>query len=155
MKIGVVIYSLSGHTRSVAKRLEQALSTAGHTVTVEEIETVGPVKPGMHTAELVDDPDVEAYEGLVLGVPVWGGHPASPMRAYLEQVESLSGKRVACLTTGFFPFANWGRNQTLTEMAEACEVRGAEVVGSESVGWLSLSRRRQIDEAVDAISKLF
>ncbi len=50
---------------------------------------------------------------------------------------------------GFFPVAGWGRDQTLAQLKEICESKGANVRGAESVGWFSLNRRQQISSAVD------
>jgi flavodoxin len=153
MRVGIVVYSHTGHTLTVAERLKERLSEIGHRVTLERLETVGRASPSADTAELRTKPFVGAYEALVLGSPVRGGRMSAPMRSYLEQVSTLEGKKVACLVTGLFPAA-WGRNQTLAEMEEACESKGAEVCGSGSVGWFSLGRSRQISRVVDRLSGL-
>ena len=154
MKIGLVVYSRTGHTLLVANKLQEKLSAAGHTVTLERLETVGPVGMGDTGVELKARPSVDAYDGLVFGSPVHGALPAPPMVSYLEQLASLEGKQVACLVTGFFP-PGWGRNQAIARMKEVCESRGATVCGSGSVGWLSLRRGRQIAEVVDRLRALF
>jgi flavodoxin len=153
-RVGIIVYSHTGHTLTVAERLRERLSEMGHRVTLERLETVGPVSPSADTAELRKKPFVGGYDALVLGSPVRGGRMSAPMRSYLEQVPSLEGKKVACLVTGFFP-AGWGRNQTLAEMEAACESKGAVVCGSGSVGWFSLRRKGQISRIVDHLSELF
>jgi len=154
MKVGVIVYSQTGHTLCVANKLKDKLSAAGHTVALEQIETAGPVERSAKSATLKTSPAVDPYDALVFCCPVWGGLPAPAMASYLGQVPSLQGKRVACLVTGFFP-AKWGRNQTIAWMKEACQSKGATVCGAESVGWFSLRRGRQIAEAVDRLSALF
>ena len=86
--------------------------------------------------------DVARFDGLAFCSPVNGGLPAVEMKAYLERVSSLQGKKVICLATGFFP-AKWGRNQTLASMKGMCESKGATVCGLGSVGWTSFTRNRQ------------
>ena len=154
MDIGIVVYSRTGHTLSVAQRLSEGLSVVGHEVTLEQVETAGPVRLTATSAELKTVPAVDIHEAVVFACPVQGGVPAAPMMSYFEQIASLEGKRVACLVTGVFP-AGWGRNQTLAKMKEICESKGAAVCGLESVGWLSLGRRRQIQTVVDSLSRLF
>ncbi len=154
MNIGIIVYSQTGHTLSVAATLKERLSSTGHGVTLEQLETVGPVKPSAKSAELSTKPAIDTYDTLVLGSPVWGGTPAPPMLSYLEQVPSLQGKEVVCLVTGLFP-PGWGRNQAIAQMKEICESKGATVCGSGSVGWLSLGRKRQIVKVVDRLSELF
>jgi flavodoxin len=145
MKIGIMVYSQTGHTLSVATKLQEALSAAGHEVHLE------PVRPGATDAPLETVPEVAPYDALVFATPVRGGTPAPPMASCLEQIPSLEGKRVACLVTGVFP-AGWGRNQTLAQMAETCTSKGATMCGSSSVWWWSLRRRKQIAAAVDDLA---
>ena len=154
MKIGVIVYSQSGHTLKVARALESALAEAGHEVTLESIEPVGLTKPGLTDVALQATPAIGGYDALVLGTPTWGGAMASPMATYLAQLDTLANKPVACLVTGFFP-AGWGRNQTLVQMKEVCEALSATVVGTGSVGWLSFRRKRQIAETVAQLCGLF
>ena len=92
MKIGMIVYSRTGHTLSVAMKLKEKLSIAGHMVTLEQLETAGPVSLSATSAELETMPAIDAYEALVFGCPVQGGVPAPPMMSFLEQVASLKGK---------------------------------------------------------------
>lgn len=155
MNIGIIVYSLSGHTLSVATKLKEELAVAGHEVTLERVETAGPATLSCENSPLKSKPAVESYDALVLASPVRGGQLPPPMASYLKQMPSLAGKNVACLVTGFFPAAQWGRNQTLAQMADLCGAKGATVSGTGSVGWFSLTRKRQISEAVDSLSELF
>jgi flavodoxin len=154
VNIGIITYSRTGHTLSVAVKLKEALSAAGHSVSLERLETLELVSTYAADARLETKPAIDTYDALVFGAPVRGGTPAPPMVSYLEQITSLQGKRVVCLATGVFP-AGWGRNQTIAHMKEVCESKGATVCGSGSVGWWSLGRKRRIDEVVDDLSSLF
>jgi len=151
MKIGIIVYSMTGHTLAVATKLQDALSATGHDVHLEPPRVAGPVSLGATDALLETVPEIDLYDALVFATPVRGGTPAPPMASYLEQITSLVGKRVACLVTGVF-LAGWGRNQTLTQMVETCASKGATVCSSGSVGWWSLGRRRQIAEVVDNLA---
>jgi hypothetical protein len=44
---------------------------------------------------------------------------------------------------------NIGGNQTISQMKEICESKGAIVCGSGSVSWFPLGRKRRIAEVVD------
>lgn len=155
MNIGMIVYSRTGNTLSVAEKLEARLSAAGHAVTLKRLEVVGPATLSNEEAPLKTKPAVDPYDALVIACPVRGGIPAPPMMTYLRQVESLQGKEVALLVTGFFPAAGWGRNQTIAQLDQVSESKGATVCGSASVGWFSLTRRRQIARAVDILSDCF
>jgi len=154
MNIGIIVYSQSGHTLSVAAQLQETLSADGHAVTLTQLETVAPLQMGDTTAELNTIPEVGAYDALVFACPVRGGTPAPPMRVFLEQVASLEGKKVALLVTGFFQ-AKWGREQTLAQMRALCDAKGASVCGVGSVGWSSLRRKQQIARAMADLRQVF
>ena len=155
MNIGMVVYSRTGNTLSVAKKLKERLSAAGHTVTLQRLEAVGPISLGPSSPELKTVPAIGEYEAVVLGSSVQGGVLPPIMMSYLQKVTSFEGKKVACLVTGFFPSAGWGRNQTVAQIVEICESKGTTVCGSGSVGWFSLRRGQQISKVVDDLSALF
>ena len=154
MKIGIMLYSRTGNTRQVASRLQEKLAASGHEVTLEELETRHSTPPSAEIVELKSYPSIDGYDALIFAAPVWGGQPAGPMTGFLQQLTSLQGKKIAGLTTGFFP-AKWGSNQALEKMAGICRSKGADVAGSGSVTWFSLSRGRQISETVEHLSQLF
>ena len=76
--------TLSGHTLTVAEKLQEALSADGHAVSLAQVETVGPAKLSAEDAALQTRPAIDAYEGLVLCTPVRGGTVPSPMARYLR-----------------------------------------------------------------------
>ena len=94
MKVLVVFYSRSGHTRAVGQQIAAMLYAA-----VEEIQDlenrkgfVGCLRSGFEGVREKPAnirPPVEPvseYDLVVIGTPVWAGKLASPTRAYLEQV---------------------------------------------------------------------
>ncbi|MGC9395083.1 MAG: flavodoxin family protein [Anaerolineae bacterium] len=154
MKIGIIVYSLTDHTLTVANRLKEKLLADGHEVTLERLETVGPAKAQVENAELKTKPVTDAYDALVFACPVRGGTIPSPMKRYLEQIPSLRDKKVACFVTHFFQRA-WGANQVLAAMRTLCESKGATVRGVGDVRWFSLHRKQQIARVVEELSRLF
>ena len=155
MNIGIIVYSLSGHTLGVVTSLQQKLAAGGHAVALQRLEMVGPATPSAEKgAELKSRPALGEYDALVLACPVRGGAPPPPMASYLQGVPSLQGKKVALLVTHFFPRA-WGARQTLTALQEACAARGATVCGMSSVHWFGLGRRRQVARVVDELAGCF
>jgi flavodoxin len=155
MHIGIILFSLSGHTRKVTLRLKENLTAAGHQVTLNILE---PTTQASFTqaadAPLKVIPSIDAFDALIFAVPVWGGGPATPFLTFLNQTPSLQGKPVACLVTGFFP-AKWGCLQTIAKMSELAQSKSANIIGAASVTWFSLTRRRQIQRTVDKLAALF
>jgi hypothetical protein len=155
MKIGMIVYSQTGHTHSVAEKLRVKLSAAGHDVSLERIEVTGEVRPGAKDLEFVTLPDPGPYEAVVFCAPVMAFSLSPVMSSYLEQVPSVEGKKVACLVTEAFPFAWLGGNRAVGKMKTALEARGASYCGSGIVNWGRPGRDKQIAEVVDRLSKLF
>lgn len=103
MNIGMIVYSQTGHTLSVAVKLKEKLSAAGHTVSLEQLETVEAVRMYAANAQLKTKPEIDTYDALVFGCPVQGGAPAPPMGSYLEQITSLQGKKSRLFGDRRFP----------------------------------------------------
>ncbi len=150
MKVGMVVYSLTGHTLAVAERVRERLATGGHAVTLR-LETLGPATVSGEKDELRTRPAVEPYDAVVFACPVRGGAPPPPMATYLQGIPSLQGKKVALVVTGFFP-AGIGANQTLAAMKEICTARGATVCAAGSVWWFGPGRGPRIARVVEEMA---
>ena len=155
MKIGIIVYSRTGKTLSVATKLRDRLSAVGHSVDMERLVVAGEDRMGVQVVQLESIPDVGKYEAVVFATPVQGGAPSPAMRSYLAEVASLEGKKVACLVTEGFPFPWMGGNQTIRKMVGTCESKGAAICGTGIVNWTSLRRARKITVVVDRLSMVF
>jgi flavodoxin len=155
MNIGIIVYSQSGNTLSVAKRLKEKLSAAGHSATLEEVKVVGGRESGDRSFKLETLPDVDPYEALVFGSAVEGFSLSPVLTDYLKQIKSLQGKKVACLVTEFFPYPWMGGNRAVHQMRKLCESKGATVCGSGVVNWVSWRREKTTTDAVDRLSRMF
>ncbi len=155
MKIGIIFYSLSGNTRQVAEKIEKNLSAAGHTVSLEEIRISGdtPAQAGKFKLEHV--PSVEEFEALILGSPVQAFSLNPVMKAYLDTMPSLKGKKVALFVTKHLPMLWLGGTGAIGIMKKACEKKEARVVGTEIVVWSGKHRSRSIKNCEDSVSRLF
>jgi len=154
LKIGIVIFSRTGHTLSVVTKLVENLAAVGHTATLEQLKPVGRFAPGMREVPLEAPPDPAPYDALVFGAAVEGGMLSGAMTSYLKQVPSLQGKRVACLVAQGFPFSSWGGVQSVAQMKALVEAKGGRVVGSSIVHRMSLRRAREVAEAAEHLAAL-
>ncbi len=108
MRALVIYYSLSGTTRAVATALAQVLGAD-----VEEIRCAryspgiwGALRAGYDSARgklpaiapLARTPS--RYELVVIGGPIWAFHPATPVRAYLQQEKARLSTVAYFLTHG-------------------------------------------------------
>ncbi len=155
MKIGLVIYSQTGNTRTVANNIAEKLSSNGHDISIEEISIEGktPAQPGQF--ELVNIPDINNYEALIFGAPVQAFSLNPVMIEYLKQVTSLANIDVACFVTKQIPLLWFGGTGAISKMNNLCKTKGANIIGTNIVVWAQKKRSRSIETCVNSISDLF
>ena len=154
MNIGIVIYSWSGNTLSVAKKLEERLSAAGHSVNLQEVKLTQERKQGAREFQLEVSPDVGPYEAVVFGAAVEAFSLSPVLTKYLKQIGSLEGKKVACLVTQQFPYPWMGGNRAIRQMRRLCQSKGATVVGSAVVNWAKSHRERTTAAAIERLTQV-
>ncbi len=155
MNIGLIIYSHTGNTRSFAGMLQEKITTAGHAVSIEEITITGhaPAQPGKFELDHVPDP--AGYDAVILGAPVQAFTLNPVMKAYLEKLPSLSGKKTALFVTKRLPMLWIGGTGAIRIMKTACEEKGANVVGTEIVVWSEKKREQSIEQGAKNLTALF
>jgi len=153
VRIGMIFYSYSGHTAQVINQLEFQLSQTAVQVTKHALEPQEPLQLNALTVALRTLPEVDEFDALILGTPVHGGRMSAPVRTFLEETKALEGLPVAFLLTHFFP-RKWGAVQTVAAMKTFCQSKGARVLGSADVTWLSLGRKKQINDCIEQVEKL-
>lgn len=154
MNIGIIIHSQTGNTNSVAMKLQEKLSEAGHHAVIEHLKVVGELKPGAKDIQFGTLPETEKYDAIVFGSPVQAFALNPVMKSYLS-LASIKNKKVGCLITQFFPYPWMGGNQALQQMKVLCEASGALVGESAIVNWSSPHRQKKIVDGVDKLSNYF
>jgi menaquinone-dependent protoporphyrinogen IX oxidase len=155
MKIGIVIFSKTGNTDSVARRLKEKLVTQGHNVNIEQIMAINDDQMEEGKVQLRNTPDVSAYDALILGSPVRGFSLSAVMSAYLSHTAALQGIKVYCFVTQFFPFPSMGGKQAIEQMKSKCQVKGAKVCGTGIVNWSNFRREKMISGIVESMNNMF
>ncbi|QAR32660.1 flavodoxin [Geovibrio thiophilus] len=122
-RILVAYFSRSGNTRVVAGQIKRALNAdlfeilpknpypEDYNETVEQAlqEKISGYRPPLKT--LV--PDIDSYDTVLLGFPVWGGSPPAVIRTFLSE-HNLSGKKLR-------PFIVYGKYGTGSSVAVLSE----------------------------------
>ncbi len=156
MYIGILVHSETGHTLSVAQRIEKKLTEKGHSCRIEQISAVGetPQSSGQVPSPIRFDapPDAASYDAVILGAPVWGFSLSKVMAAYMAQSSGLSGKKVGCFVTQQLPSPFFGGNHAIRQMKSACQAKGASVYASGGVNWSNPRREGQIDSLVESFA---
>ncbi len=154
MHIGVIVYSQTGNTYLVARKLKEKLDSAGHAASVEQVTVTGNASPGSKDFQLDTVPTVDRYEALVFGAPVQAFSLAPAMAAYLEQLPLLQDKKVACFVTKRLPFYWTGGRRVISMMRKICQSKGAAVCGSGIIIWSRSRRDRNIDSCIENLYRL-
>lgn len=155
MKIGIIVHSFSGNTYSVALKLQDKLTKAGHNVTVEQLKLVGGEKKDTREFKLENPPDISSYEGVIFGAPVRAFSVSPVLAAYINQLSSLANKKTACFVTKALRYKWTGGNRAISWIKKNCEAKGANVAGTAIISWNSKSLESEIAGAVDNLSKIY
>jgi len=155
MKIGIIVYSHTGNTLSVAESLKERLIAQGHAA---EIQQVVPTqeKPGVNgKIQLKTNPDPSGYDTLVFASPVQAFSLAAVMKAYVKEIPQLDGKRAACFVTQQLPKPWLGGNRAIAAMTDVIKARGLEVCCTGIIHWSSKRRQQMIDDLLANICGLW
>jgi len=153
MKTGIIVYSQTGNTLSVAEKLKEKLAAAGHSAEIEQVTVAGGRKSGDRAFQLETRPDVAQYDALVFGSAVEAFSLSPVLKSYLAGVDSLQGKQVACLVTQSFPYPWMGGNRAIRQMRRLCKAKGATVCGSAVVNWAKSRRAKTSAQAIERLTQ--
>lgn len=147
MKKGIVVYSKTGNTLGVAKKLAEKMNVEIMEVKAENDD------PNIINPTLVYIPDLNSFDHLVFGSPVHGFSLSKVMQVYLNQLPDLKGKTADLYITHFFPFAWMGGNGTLKQMKQILESKNVLVNQMTSINWKSKKRESVINYVIENYSK--
>ena len=144
MKIGIVVYSQSGNTLSVAQELCDSNTGCGNQASILKVTALNEREGEASKIRLKEIPDVEEFDALIFGSPVHGFSLAPVMMAYLLQLPELSHKEVACFVTQGLPKAWMGGNRSLKQMVDICTNKGATIVSKGIINWPKPEKRAEM-----------
>ena len=108
-KVLVVYYSLSGRTRDIAERIQAKTGSDIYEIkTAEEIKN-GPslylnirrdIKNGSYPELQGDMPDMDKYDIIFVGSPIWWYTASTPVMAFLKKADFKNKKVVPFTTQG-------------------------------------------------------
>lgn len=151
MNIGILVYSYTGNTLSVAQRLKAKLEGVGHTVALISLKAKDE-NPNQTKIELTVVPDMALYDRIILASPVRGFQVSPIMKAYLQQGLTLKDKPVGCFVTHAFPFAWMGGKSAIKMMTELASAKQAKVACTGIIDWGNRKREAQITAFLDHFS---
>lgn len=107
----VIYYSMTGHTQDIARRIQQRTGADVYRLETEEPLKASPafyakvkkqLKTGQYPRLAGPAPELDGYDVIFVGAPVWWYTAATPMLAFLQQTD-FKGKKVV-------PFSTQGSN---------------------------------------------
>jgi flavodoxin len=157
MKIGIFVFSETGHTLQVAEEAEKKLLDQGHNVELQKIEIFGSLENSRvkDISELKNAPEPVGYDGFVFASFVTAFNLNKIMRVYLEGIPEIQGK-VCCITTQHFMQSWMGGNRTLKQMSKIISKKGGDVIGKVNVNWKKEEgREKRINAAASEVAAKF
>lgn len=143
MKIGIIVYSKTGNTLSVAERIRETLTENGHSVTLERFnaETL----PQSSTpVRLTATPDPNGYDALILGAPVQAFSLDPAMSMYLAQTGEIKLVPTLCFVTQHLKKTWMGGNHAMKQLLALLRKNGISAASMGIVNWSSENREAQI-----------
>lgn len=155
MKIGLIVYSQTGHTLDVCEQLKNRYVAAGHDAVIERVTVRGERTPQTKSFELDVIPDPSPYDAVVSASYVEAFSLCPVMTRYLSQVGSLEGKQVACLLTQQFPYPWMGGNRALKQMTRIVKAKNGVVGATAVVNWATAKRAATMAAAIERLTSAF
>lgn len=154
MKIGIVVYSQTGNTLSVAQKLRDKLMALGHGAAIERITLAGDPKDAKDI-RFNTLPALDGYDALVFAAPVQAFQLCAVMKDYLPKMPLLLGRKSAVLVTKHWTSAWTGANGAMKAIAAAIGEKGGKLCGQGFVGWKSKQRDQEVEMLTDKLAGAF
>ena len=137
---------------SVGEKVKQQIELKGKTTALERIYIEGLDKNPqlIKNAEL---PDIEKFDLIVFGAPVWAFSLSPAMIELLKRTKSLENKKLLLFVTQTFPFKWMGGNRALKQLTSLCTAKGGKVAETGIVNWSSRKREKMIREIAERFGK--
>ncbi|NLI53098.1 MAG: flavodoxin family protein [Clostridiales bacterium] len=144
MNVGIIVYSKTGNTLSVAERLRESLEQEGCSVQVERFsaETEGP--QSNKVVRLTANPDPSGYDLLIFGAPVQAFSLDPAMKLYLSGLAKQKQRPTLCFVTQHFPKPWMGGKQATRQMMQLLSDKGLTAKSLGVANWTSKQREALI-----------
>jgi|AntRauTorckE6833_2_1112554.scaffolds.fasta_scaffold02017_8 flavodoxin len=156
MNIGIVVYSHTGNTYSVVERFKKELEDKGNEVTIERLEVVDKeeVHPGAKNIQYKRLPELDKYHAYIFASPIQAFSLCTGMKSFLENMDSLNNKEVACFITKGLPF-NWtGGNRAIRQFKKLLKEKDANIVETGIIKWTK-NKEKDIIRVIDKLTSKF
>ncbi|MEN8907947.1 MAG: hypothetical protein ABF289_18500 [Clostridiales bacterium] len=140
MRIGIIVHSVSGKTKSIAEMLKDRAPDS-YSVTVEEVKPTSDWKTGDKNVNLEVSPAIDGYDVLIIGAPIMAFSIDPVMKTYLTGIDSFNNKKIAVFATKSLPFYWTGGYQGLGKMSKICKEKNGIILVEKII-----HNKKKIDE---------
>lgn len=142
MKIGIIVYSQSGHTASFARAIADQILEAGLDCDVELLRPHGIPKPWTRNIQFRRIPEVAEYDVILFGAPVWAFSVSPVLCAVFTHIASIKGKKVLPFVTHGLPLSI-GPKRALKQLSNELDFLQADVLEGESQFFFIFTTNKQ------------
>ncbi len=144
MKILMLIYSDTGNTLLVAKKIKQEMETKKNKVIIVMVPKKSINEKKVMTFNIVD------YDKIIIGSPVHAFSLSSVMKDYLNQINEFKQKEIACFVTQQFSKSWLGGNRAINQIRKLVNNKNGMIIKTGVVNWSNKDREKQIERiAID------
>jgi flavodoxin len=154
MNIGIIIYSMSGHTATVAKAVAERFRRDDHDVDIKLLLVTGMPRPGSKRFSICNMPDseeIDGYDAILFGGPVWLFKASPVILKFLGRLEKLKGKKLLCFVTQLAPWPSLGGYQALRTMNSKLKESGGTILPGESFQYFFGINKQKLNETIERI----
>jgi flavodoxin len=151
MNIGIVVYSITGNTLSVAEQLKEELSK-NNAVSILRVNALNDEQNSKHPVVLLDAPKVDEFDRVIFAGHIQAFSLVKAMKMYLNQLDDLTGKEVDIILTQHFPYSWLGGNKGLRTMRKIIQSKGGNVSLSGVVHWSRKDKQDEINNLIELFS---
>jgi len=147
MKIGIIVYSYTNNTLTIANQLKTALIDKGYDVGIESIKASNEDPNNTHIV-LTQTPNLNPYDTVIFASCVRGFNCAPILREYIKQCDSLKGVKCAGFVSQYFPWDALGGNQALNAMKTLIESKNGQFYPLGSIHVKSRQKDNQVNDLI-------
>jgi len=147
MTIGIIVYSYTNNTLTIAKQLEEVLIEKGFNVDLESIKAFNE-NPNNTNIVLSNLPNLKRYDTIIFASCVRGFDCAPIFKTYMNTLKTLKEKRCAGFVSQYFPWDFLGGTQSLKRLNELVEKKEGTFFPLKSIHVKSKQKDQQISELI-------
>ncbi len=147
MKIGIIVYSYTNNTLTIANQLKTALLDKGYDVSVESIKAMNEDPNNTHIV-LTHSPKLKEYDKVIFASCVRGFNCAPILKEYINQLDTLKDIKCAGFVSQYFPWDALGGNQALNVMRTLVESKRGLFYPLRSIHVKSRQKNNQVNDLI-------